>query len=78
MTGDKGILVDDKPLSEGLVTFGADVTIRVLGKGTLNVDNFTRFKTILHVDGFKANLISISQICDLNLNVNFDHEKCMV
>ena len=32
----------------------------------------------MHVDGLKANLISKSQICDLNLNVNFNREKYMV
>ena len=39
ITGDKDILVDYKSLSEGLVTFGDDVTARVLSKGTLNVEN---------------------------------------
>ena len=64
-----------KPLSEGLVTFGDGVTTRVLGRRTLNLDNFPQFKNVLHVDGLKANLISISQICDLNMNVNFDREN---
>ena len=40
MTGDKDNLVDYKPLSEGLVTFGDGVTVKVLGRGTLNVDGF--------------------------------------
>ena len=78
MTGDKDILVDYKPLSEGLVTFGDGVTARVLRRGTLNVDGFPRFKNVLHVDGLKVNLISISQICDLNLNVKFYREKFVV
>ena len=75
MTSDKNILVDYRPLSEGLVTFCDRVTIRVLGKGTLNVNGFPQFKNVLHVDGLK---ISISQICDLNLNVNFNREKYVV
>ena len=33
---------------------------------------------MLYVDGLKANLISISQICDLDLNVNFNREKFIV
>ena len=78
MTVDKNILVNYKPLSEGLVTFGDGVNVRVLGRGTLNVDGFPRFKNVLHVDGLKPNLISISQICDLNLNVSFNHGKCVV
>ena len=80
MTVDKDILVDYKSLFEGLVTFDDGVIARVLGRGTLNVDNFSRFKNILYVDGLKTNLISISQISNLNLNVNvnFDRKKCMV
>ena len=78
MTGDNNILVDYKPLSEDLVTFCDGVTARVFGRGTLNIDGSPRFKNILNVDGLKANLISISQIYDLNLNVNFNREKCMV
>ena len=74
----KDILVDYKPLSESLVTLVDGVTTRVLGRKTLNVDGFPRFKSVLHVDGLKANINNISQICDLNLNVNFDHEKCVV
>ena len=78
MIGNKDILVDYKILFEGLVTFGNGVTVRVLGRGTLNVKNFLRFKNVLHVDRLKANLTSISPFCDLNLNVNFNREKCDV
>ena len=43
MTGNKDILVDYKPLSEVLVTFGDGVIARVLSRGTLNVENFLWF-----------------------------------
>ena len=33
---------------------------------------------VLHVENLKANLLSISQICDQNLMVNFDSSKCQV
>ena len=52
--------MDYKPLSKGLVTFCDDVTARVLSNRTLNIDGFLQFKNVLHVDGLKANLISIS------------------
>ena len=48
MTRDKSILVDYKPLSKGLVTFGDGVTARILGRGTLNINGFPRFKKVLH------------------------------
>ena len=60
--GNKDILVNYRPLTEGSMMFGDGVTARVIGRGTLNVDGFRRFKIVLHVDGLKANLISISQI----------------
>ena len=66
MTGYKDILVNYRPLSKGLATFGDGITARVLGRGTLNVGGFPRFKNVLLVDRLKANLISRSQICDLN------------
>ena len=60
------------------MTFGDGVKIRVLGNGTLNIRGFPKLKNVLHVDGRKANLISISQICELNLYVKFTHDKCFV
>ena len=39
---------------------------------------FSRLKSVFHVDGLEANIISISHICDLDLYVNFTREKCSV
>lgn len=39
---------------------------------------FPRLKNVLLAEGLKANVISISQICDLNLHVNFSNDKCFV
>ena len=61
-----------------LVAFGDSVQDKVLGNGTLNIDGFPKFKKFMHIEGLKANLISISQICDLGLNVHFTCEKCSV
>ena len=61
-----------------MVTFDDGVTVRVLDGGTLNIDDFPWFKKVLHVEGFKANLINNSESCDLNLNVNFNLKKFVV
>ena len=58
------------------MTFGDGVKGRVLGKGTLNLEGFQRLKGTRHVDQLKENLMSIREICDLNLHVNFTCEKC--
>ena len=43
-----------------MVSLQDGVTTRVLGGETLNTNSFSWFKFFLHVDGLKANLISIS------------------
>ena len=78
MIGDKSSLVNDKPESDGFMTSGDGVNKRVLRKGALNIGGFQKFKNVLHMDGLMANLISISQICELNLHINFTHDKCVV
>ena len=78
MIGDKSILVNYKSVFDGLVTFRDGVQGKVLGKGTLSIDGFPKLKKVMHVEGLKANLINISQICDLDLNVHFNYEKYRV
>ena len=67
-----------KSVSNGQVTFGDTVQGRVLGKWNLHMKDFPRLENVVLEKGLKANLISISQICDLDLYMNFTHEKCFV
>ena len=78
MTGDRSLLVNYKRVFGGLVTFGDGIKRRVLGKETLNIRGFPKIKNMLHVDGFKTNLIIISQLCELSLYVKFTYDKCLV
>ena len=78
MTGDKNFLKDYQAIAVGHVTFGDGVKGRVLGKKTLDVDGLPRLKSVLHVEGLKANLISISQLCDQNFLVKFTKNMCKV
>ena len=50
----------------------------MLGKGTLNVEGFSKLDNVLHIEDLKVNLLSINQICDQNLFANFDMNKCRV
>ena len=77
MTGDKSILTDIRPMHCGSVTFGNGIEGNVVGIGTLDFDGLPRIKGILLVEGLKANLLSISQICDQGFTVNFDKENCV-
>ena len=78
MTGNAGILTHFKSLKCGVVTFGDGMTGNILGKCTLNIEGLPKLKSVLLVDGLKANLISISQICDQGFYVNFSHDECNV
>ena len=46
------------------VTFGDGVTANVPGKGNLCVPGLLKLTNVWLVEGLKANLISISQLCD--------------
>ena len=78
MTGNQSILTYYKSVSNRQVTFVDGVQGRFFVKGTLNMEGFPRLEGVLHIDGLKANLTSIRQICDLDLYVNFTREKCSV
>ena len=63
MTGNRKYLTDYHIVAESHVSFGDGEKGCVLGKGTLNGDGLPRLKNVLHVEGLKVNLMSISQLC---------------
>ena len=71
-------MTEIRPTNHKHVTYGDGVKGRVLGKGTLNVDGMPKLTNVLLVEGLKANLISISQLCDDDLFVRFTRQKCIV
>ena len=48
------------------VFFGDGKKRRVLGKGTFHANALPKLKNVLHVEGLKINLLSISQLYDKN------------
>ena len=78
MTGNKGLF---KTLFEGkigTVTFGYGSKSIIRGIGTMVIPGLPIFKVVWYVDGLKANLLSISQICDNGLNVVFTKYECEI
>ena len=69
MTGNKRLLSNVLLSSLDLVTFGDGAKRRFLRLGSLNVPNLKKLRDVLFVDGLKANLIHISQLCDQYLFV---------
>ena len=49
-----------------------------IGNGLLKVPNMPKLENVFLVDGLKANLINVSQLCDHNLFFKFTKNKCSV
>ena len=78
MTRSKGLF---KTLFEGkidTVTFGDGSKFMIRGIGTVNILGLPVFEDVWYVDGLKANLLSISQICDNGLNFLFTKYECEI
>ena len=62
----------------GTATFGGGSKSIIHGIGTINIPGLPVFEDVWHVDGLKADLLSISQICDNGLNVLFTKYECEI
>ena len=78
MTGNREFLINLQPCSLESLTFGDGGKGIVLRSGSLKVPGMPKLENVLLVDGLKVNLISISQLCDDNLLVQFTKESCLV
>ena len=78
MIGNKGLF---KTLFEGkiaTVTFGDRSKSVIRGIGAVDIPRLPVFEDVWYVDGLKANLLSINQICDNGLNVLFTKYECEI
>jgi hypothetical protein len=49
----------------GNIIFGDNVPTRIVGEGTISLDNGkTKTHNVLYVQGLKHNLLSVNQMCD--------------
>ena len=76
MTGVDKYLEDVRPYATPYVTFGDGAKGEILGIGNLTKKGLPRLNDVLLVKWLAANLISISQLCDLGLHVNFTKPEC--
>nr|GMC60538.1 uncharacterized protein LOC109187072 [Ipomoea batatas] len=76
MTGNPNNLENIHYKSEGHVTFGDGEKGQIIASGTLNVHVLPRLPKVFLIQGLKANLISISQLCEDELKVEFSKEDC--
>ncbi|XP_010422284.1 PREDICTED: uncharacterized protein LOC104707605 [Camelina sativa] len=76
MTGDQSALDEFTPILGGKVTFGDGGKGQIEGKGVIDRSNQPKLANVYFFDGFRANLISISQLCDDGLKVTFTKTEC--
>ena len=78
MTRDKSLFKSLKEKEDGYVTFGDGSHPQVLGKGTIDIPRLPLLTDVLYIKGLKANLMSITQICDEDFLVQFSKKGCLI
>nr|KAJ0202156.1 hypothetical protein LSAT_V11C600323170 [Lactuca sativa] len=78
MTGNRNYLRDFKPIQTNQDgTFGNNMKAKIKGYGNITNGNFT-IKKVAFVDDLKHNLISVSQLCDNNLEDLFTKQRSLI
>ncbi|PNX69843.1 gag-pol polyprotein, partial [Trifolium pratense] len=77
MTGVEKYLMDIKSYATSFVTFGDGAKGEIKGIGRLINYGLPKLEDVLLVKGLTANLISISQLCDQGMQVNFTKNECL-
>ncbi|MCH82370.1 gag-pol polyprotein, partial [Trifolium medium] len=78
MTSADNDVTKPKPYPTSYVTFGDGAKSEIKGIGELINDDLPKLDDVLLVKELTANLISISQLCDQGLSVNFTKTRCVV
>ncbi|KAA0053320.1 gag-pol polyprotein [Cucumis melo var. makuwa] len=78
MTGNQSFFTELEKCTSGHVTFGDGARGRIIAKENIDKSNLPCLNEVRNVDGLKANLISISQLCDQGYSVNFNNTGCVV
>ena len=76
MTGSLNWLDKVEYIKGGKVTFGDGGYGKIRGVGNTNIVDLPQLINVFFVDGLKANLINVSQLCDEGLQVIFDKKEC--
>ena len=78
MIGVKSLFKSLKEKVGDYVTFGDRSHAQVLSKGTIEIPGLPPLKYFLYIKGLKANLMSITQICDEDFLVQFSKKGCVI
>jgi hypothetical protein len=79
MTGDQSKFLKLNKKGKGKVTFGDNMSAKILRKGTVSLgNNKTKEEDVLLVENIKPNIISVCQTCDRGHILTFDSQKCEI
>jgi hypothetical protein len=78
MIGDRTLLKDSQMGRGGRITFGDGSQAKVIGKGQIDIPGIEVSQKALYVEGLKVNFLSISQLCDDDLVVQFSKKECNI
>ena len=78
MTGGKSQFSKLELKSGRYVTFGDKSKGKIIGKGDVGKKHSPIIKNVCLIDGLKHNLLSISQLCDMNNHVVFESSHCII
>ena len=79
MTGDQNKFNSLKKRRSGSVAFGNVYSVKILGKGVVNLGN-EKLKTenVLLVEDLKHSILSVGKMCDQGYNIIFNPIKCEI
>ena len=78
MTGDRSLFKVFESKKGGNVTFGDRSKSQIKGNRIISLPGLPDIANVLHVEGLRVNLLSISQIYDQDFMVLFLKGKCLV
>ena len=78
MIGNRSFFTNFTEFDRENMTFGDNNVASVKGKDTICAPRIPKLEEVIYVEELKANLISISQICDKKFNVQFSKNLCKV
>lgn len=78
MIGDKSFFTNLTLTNDWSITFGDGHKALICCTGSIIASCIHKLNDVLFVEGIKANLISISQICDNNHTINLNKMVCTI
>jgi len=76
MTRDKSKLLFLKYKIKDNVTFINNALTQINGNDIVIMDENTKAKNVLYMDGIKCNLLSVIRMCDNGIDVTFHSKDC--